>query len=198
MSLRFIADYHLFDGQTVDWRDEMHLTQTKYADLVIRNWNGVATDTDTTIIVGDVGVCCERTFNVLRSLKGTKILIVGNHDECWGKSLYDATLFSGTHKVVLFDGILLKHIPDYSDCRAEVSKANYLVHGHHHYYGSANMYRALLEYVRDVHRLNCCADLVGHTPRTLKELIVIKEKMIDDYRERGILKEVHQWTEQAM
>lgn len=191
MSIRFIADYHLFDTQTQEWRKDLRLSQSKYADFIISNWNKVVSDEDTTIIVGDVGTCCDRTFNVLKSLRGTKILIIGNHDVCWGRHLYDPCLFNGTHECVLFNGILLKHIPDYTECQEELKRAQYLVHGHHHTYEPANMYRSLLEYSQDVHRLNCCADLVGHTPRTLNELIVSKEKLLEQYRERGVLKEVH-------
>ncbi|MCM1234393.1 MAG: hypothetical protein NC489_30195 [Ruminococcus flavefaciens] len=157
----------------------------QYADMFVSNWNRVTADTDMTIFVGDIGKQCPRTIECLRSLKGIKILVIGNHDVCWGQQLYDSSLFQGTHRSIWQQQVFVQHIPLVVD----LVGVSYYVHGHHHRYDLPGMQQELLRYSRDVYRLNCAADLIGHTPRTLQELILQKELLLEKYKARGILKE---------
>lgn len=155
----------------------------QYASMFIDNWNSVC-DVDTvTIIAGDIGRYCPKTLTCLQQLNGIKILVIGNHDVSWGSELYNAKYFAGTHEFIKDGGVYIQHTP----CNIDMNGVNYFIHGHHHRYDVSGMQQELRRYARDVYRLNCAADLIGHTPRTLQELIFQKELLLEQYKEKGLL-----------
>lgn len=181
MQYKYISDLHLFDVYSLDWRDNFP-TLEAYAMCLIENWNAFTEPDDVVILVGDVGHYCPKTLEVLRRLKGTIILVKGNHDVVWGSDLYTCGLFKGIHDEINSTGLFVKHIPDEPQ-----GLSKYYIHGHHHRYDMPGMLGALKLYAGDVYRLNCAADLNNHRPCTIQELILNKELMIEDFRERGLL-----------
>ena len=101
MVTRYIADLHLYDPCSLDWRKELKMSLSEYAGYLITQWNRFTKEDDFIIIVGDVGNYCQATIEAIKILKGVKILVVGNHDITWGKYLYDANLFKGTHQQII-------------------------------------------------------------------------------------------------
>lgn len=176
MQIRYIADLHLHDIYAWDWRKQYDNNFDIFNTRLIDNWNARCVDEDITIIAGDVGTCCDATFDVLKELKGNKVLVIGNHDIVWGDNLYRRDLFAGTHEYIERNGVYVQHSPKIPDIYR--TRNNYFVHGHHHTYDTLKMQLARREYFNDVCRLNCAADLIGLTPRTLSELIVIKEQLM--------------------
>lgn len=86
MSLFAIADTHLSFGtnKPMDsfpgWND--------YVSRIEKNWNKLVTDDDTVVIAGDISWAMNfdelrADFEFLNNLKGTKIIIKGNHDYWW-------------------------------------------------------------------------------------------------------------------
>lgn len=72
--------------------DEMH-------GAMINNWNNLISPDDTTYILGDVsfgGVT--GTVDILNSLNGKKILIVGNHDESYLRKERFTDCFESIHQ----------------------------------------------------------------------------------------------------
>lgn len=180
-----IADSHLFDNYSADWRQELNMDCEQYANFFVRNWNTFTDPGDVIIHVGDVGAYCEQTVNALKQLHGTILLVLGNHDSEWVSYAQSGYIFKGIHEYIKLDNVFIQHIPIFdSSIREEVT---YLVHGHHHRYDVPNMRNTLRDYARDVHRLNCAADMNNHKPCTLQELILNKELLLDNYQERGIL-----------
>ena len=170
--IRYVSDLHLYDNDVIhsrfpNWSEEY------YANFIRHNWELSVNEDDCVIIVGDVGIPVEQTFNVIRSLSGNKVLVVGNHDVCWGPKLYDSSMFVGTHEYISMEGIYIQHIPDFD---ANVANTHqYLIHGHHHDYFAYGMQTQLLLYLADTNRLNCAVDQNNYTPCTLQELIINKE-----------------------
>lgn len=187
MSTKFIADLHLYDYYSMDWRGYLERDLDGYASLLIDGWNSTTQDDDVVIIAGDVGHYCEMTVSVLQCLKGHKILIVGNHDLEWGEKLYSSGVFEGIHSSANLNGVYVQHKPDIEQTLR--SNSRYFIHGHHHRYDMPNMQRALFAYARDIYRLNCAADLIKHKPRTLQELITQKELLLEKYVKQGLLQE---------
>lgn len=185
MSVKYIADLHLYDSYSYQWRTELDLNLDAFASMQIDKWNYHTAPDDTVIIVGDVGRLCPMTEQVLHRLNGTKILVIGNHDESWGSKMYDSSLFAGTHRFIKWDDVYVTHIPN-EEVRREC-QSTYFVHGHHHRYDAPGMQFELRKYACDTYRLNCATDLIGYTPRTLPELILQKEQLLDKLRERGLL-----------
>ncbi len=50
------------------------------AELILRRWNALVTDTDTVYILGDISMSKHREVECLRYLHGRKVVIGGNHD----------------------------------------------------------------------------------------------------------------------
>lgn len=188
MGLRFIADLHLYDKYSLDWRDYLNMSLDEYANYLVDNWNFFCHEDDVILVAGDIGHYCERTISTLRKLKGNLVLVVGNHDVEWGNYIYTCGVFKGIHEIAtLFDDIYIKHIPEFSDI--EMHKYRYLIHGHHHRYDMPNMSMKLNQYARNGKRLNCAADMNNNRPCTLQELILNKEVSLERYREMGLIKE---------
>ncbi len=181
MSVKYIADLHLFDTYSLDWRTG---TLESYAKQLTDIWNETVSPNDTVIVVGDIGFNCSKTIEMIRNLKGEKVLVVGNHDILWYKTIQESFVFKAMYNYMHQDGVLIKHIT------REKPDNSYFIHGHHHTYMHPNMRQCLIDYARDTYRLNCAADLINNKPSTLQELILKKEILLDDMRQRGFLKEV--------
>ena len=181
MQLRYISDLHLFDSYSLDWRPEFK-TLDDFADNLIISWNEFTSNDDIVIIVGDIGYNCPKTHEVIRELKGNKVLVIGNHDREWGSALYCSDLFRGIHEYIYNNGIYVQHIPDEIDFNCQ-----YYIHGHHHRYDVPGMQKKLESYVRDTYRLNCSCDLIHYSPKTLQQLIMEKEIILDKYSAKGLI-----------
>lgn len=177
MAVRFISDLHLNDACMFGWRS-IELSVRDYSDMIADNWNQTVSDNDMTIVVGDIGICCQNTIDVLHGLKGQKILVMGNHDVEWGNTLYEARIFENICRYILTQEILITHVPVEGN-EPSLQEIQYQVHGHHHEYNSLSMRSRLETYARDARRLNCCADLNGMRPRTLSELMMFKALLVE-------------------
>lgn len=173
MQYRYISDLHLYDIYSMEWRGKFG-SFDNYALNLINTWNSNVSKDDVVIVVGDIGYYCEKTVKVLNSLRGTKVLIIGNHDLAWGKNLYTCNIFSGIHHTYDCNGIHLEHTPN-----GNRGNCQWYIHGHHHRYDMPGMTKVFKEYFYDTYRLNCSADLLDNKPCTLQELIIRKELLID-------------------
>lgn len=173
--VRFISDLHLYDSCMFAWRPGVR-TLIEYSDIVLRNWNETVSDDDVTIVVGDIGNCHRETLDVFREMRGTKVLVVGNHDMEWIDKIYESQIFAAIHKYLFNESFLITHIPK----KCCTVFPTYRIHGHHHEYTSPSMFNAYNDYVFDVNRFNCCADLIGTRPRTLTELMMFKAILIEE------------------
>ena len=86
MSLFTIADFHLSLG--TDKPMDVFKGWDNYVDRLKSNWESLVTDNDTVVIAGDISwamkrIETEKDFGFIDSLKGTKILLKGNHDYWW-------------------------------------------------------------------------------------------------------------------
>lgn len=172
----------MYDPTVFDWRPQFN-DLYKMATYIIDTWNGSTESNDVVILAGDIGTYCTQTLDALKQLNGIKILVVGNHDIIWGRHLYDTGLFAGVHDAITSQNVFVQHIPT----KLVGNEGKYFVHGHHHRYDMPGMQKSLMSYIADTYRLNCAADLIGFKPRTLQDLILQKELLIDKYREMNII-----------
>lgn len=176
--IRFIADMHLYDSYSMDWRT---ISLSDYAELLVSNWNRVVEPKDTVIIVGDIGHECPKTIETLQRLNGVKVLVRGNHDMTWKlTTLVNCGVFAGIHDFVRLGGLEVEHIPN-----EDMIHKPYYIHGHHHYYNTPGMKQKLQLYQQDLYRLNCASDLINNTPSTLNELILHKELLLERLQEEN-------------
>ena len=140
---------------------------------LIDKWNNKITDEDMVYILGDV--CFKMTksqiINILKQLKGHKILLRGNHDKYVGQRDFDEC-FEGIYDYLqISEGtqqIILSHYPivDY----AGMFYGAKMIYGHVHnkYLPKKNMYCASVE-------------CTNYEPVTLQELEEIyKDKYVEE------------------
>ena len=173
MQIRYIADLHLYDPTSINWRGTKYTSLDHAAQTILVNWNNVVNPDDITVIVGDIGKQCGKTIDILRALKGTKVLVMGNHDYEWNFDvLKDRCDFYSVLESLKLPKGLIVHIPEVGHY------AQTIIHGHQHEYESSAMFRARASYEHDNYRYNCAADLNGMKPCTFNELVTNKEIML--------------------
>lgn len=168
MDIRYIADTHLFYADSLEWRKE---SLFEYANNLVLNYNSSVDDDTIVRWVGDIGEYCSQTIEVLKELRGKKILIIGNHDVIWPpEALHE--LFDDVCDHIHATNLWVQHIPPEVD-----NTKCYVVHGHHHEYDSPGMVLLRNSYLHDRTRYNCAADLNGNRPCTLRQLMINKETL---------------------
>lgn len=113
-SIHFTSDLHLghansivFDQRPFKDLDHMHR-------VIINNWNAQVPDDGIVYVLGDVGLSsAETTAAILAQLKGTKILVRGNHDRgaqaCYNLG-FDVVL-NGAVLHIAGERVTLSHCP---------------------------------------------------------------------------------------
>ena len=170
---------------TADWRFG-HANIIKYSarpfaniwrmnEALIENYNSVVADTDTVYVLGDVSFLkFGDTEPMLRRLKGTKHLILGNHDKHLRHRPGAKEYFASVNDIIeILDGgcrVVLRHSPMLS---WEGMTAGALhVFGHIH--NNAHDPQFLL--LENLNAYNAGVDVNGYRPATLEQLISNKRK----------------------
>lgn len=171
--MRYIADLHLYDQANVLWRNQAMLIEY---DLV-QSWNQHVDEEDIVFIVGDIGKQCQHTYNIIRQLKGQKILVLGNHDRLWVWDDEAKSLFNGIHNYILKNNMLLIHDPK----DAQYFKAKWVIHGHLHTYEAELLANDHDKYIKDSRRFNCAIDMNCLYPVTFQQLSYNKSLYVAEH-----------------
>lgn len=88
MSLYYIADLHLSEGDPDKKMDVFGGRWRDYTNKIIKGWTDTVTDDDTVVIGGDFSWAMDPDgaypdFALVNSLPGRKIMLEGNHDFYW-------------------------------------------------------------------------------------------------------------------
>lgn len=83
MTIYFTSDTHFGHRNIIDYCDRPWTNVHDMNEGLIARWNKIVNDEDTVYHLGDFAMTIkdEEIKNIVRRLKGTKILILGNHDE---------------------------------------------------------------------------------------------------------------------
>lgn len=174
----FIADLHIGSQRILKLCHRTFKTLEEQDQAIAENWKNAVGDDDTVYVLGDAAEGdYERVIRILSPLPGRKILVVGNHDDDESLLHYQRSrLFEsimgyakteeGGKEIILF------HYPimDWEDRQF----GSVLVYGHIHNKDLPE----IRGYYKDKPCYNCGADVVGFAPRTLEELIRIKEAQL--------------------
>lgn len=128
----FIADTH-FGGENIRrYENRPFVTVEEMDEKLIENWNKIVTERDTVYVLGDFSDYMdeEKEKKILAQLKGTKILVMGNHDrhrtpERWRKLGFSEC---SPWQIVYKDFYLLSHEPMYIN--SNMPYANFYGHVH--------------------------------------------------------------------
>ena len=91
MNVFFTSDTHWLHSNVIRYDNRPFSTVEEMDETLIKNWNKVVKDGDIVYCLGDFGFCSlGKIKDILDRLKGTKILVLGNHDRHSVTGYYNA------------------------------------------------------------------------------------------------------------
>ena len=185
MRIFYISDIHFKDEAIFEKCKRPFCSIDDMEKAIINNWNSIIKDEDIVYVLGDIGnEQFESSIDIFNQLKGHKHLIIGNHDHCFLENIKRRNIFESIKYVdMIYDNgrkVCLCHYPlmDWID----FNKNSFHIYGHIHNKTEKNgtAYKQIKEYYKDKDAFNCGADVIGFIPRTLDELIILKEMNKDE------------------
>lgn len=177
----FIADLHFGHFNIVRYDNRPFKTTEEMDNVLIKNWNNVVSDEDTVYILGDISWHDEaKTVEIFNKLKGTKILIKGNHDSIKRGSRLMKCFASVHDYYELYlnkkSKIVMSHypMPFWNGQFRDTVHLYGHVHNSHQWHIFENWIKeakALQDIPMRVYNVGCMMDYIGYTPRTLEEII---------------------------
>lgn len=132
MTRYFWSDPHFFHANILRYCDRPFKDINEQESVLIKNYNSVVKPEDVCYWLGDAGFFRQpdQLGRILGRLNGTKILILGNHDEFPAFTYVNQGFISVHTSLVLHDlGWVLNHDPAVHCCMSPDMK---LIHGHIH------------------------------------------------------------------
>lgn len=95
MEVYLTSDLHFGHKNIIKYENRNYNTVEEMDEDFIKKWNNKVNNNDLVYILGDFSwYKPEKTMEILKRLKGKKVLIIGNHDEIYLKSEdFDRSLF---------------------------------------------------------------------------------------------------------
>lgn len=103
-------------------------TLEEHDAMIEDNWNSVVKPHHTVAVLGDVLFQPDR-FEILKRLNGTKILVMGNHDDWYPTALYQESFQQCLGALKYQRKYILTHIPVHP---GQFDRYQYNIHGHLH------------------------------------------------------------------
>lgn len=177
----FIADLHFGHDNVIKFDKRPFKTASEMDEVMRDNWNKTVTDEDEIFILGDISwLPSLETENFLKTLKGKKNLIIGNHD---GKYLKNANirnqfeLVSPYREIFIEDKLLvLCHYP--IPCFKNHLRGAYHFYGHVHNTFEYEIMEDLKLAMEDeqqkelrMYNVGCMLPHMNYTPKTFEQII---------------------------
>lgn len=167
----YTADLHLGHVNVIRHCNRPFQSVDEMDEALVENWNRRVHRDDTVYIVGDLLFRNRRPAGeYLSQMRGTKVLVLGNHDHAWSKQVnLDEAFACVTNMLSIMDGnrrVTLCHYPMLS-WRGS-GRGGLMVHGHIHNSTNADYWPYLQSHPNI---LNAGVDVNGFVPVTLDELI---------------------------
>ena len=181
----YISDTHFRDQSIFDKCDRPFKSLKEMEDAIIQNWNKKISDVDVVYVLGDLVKDDDASaIQIFNGLKGHKHLIVGNHDHQVLEDIKESNIF----ETIKFIDLILDKDRKVCICHyplmdwMEFNRKGILVYGHIHNKTAKNgeAYKLMKEFYKNLPAYNCGVDVCGFEPRTLDELIHLKEVNKDE------------------
>ena len=181
----YISDTHFRDQAIFDKCKRPFKSLDEMESTVISKWNNKVNDEDTIYVLGDIVKDDDvSAFQIFNKLKGHKHLIVGNHDHLILEEIRKSKIFESVKFIdLIMDNnrkVCICHYPlmDWM----EFNREGILVYGHIHNKTPLNgyAYKMMKDYYANLPAYNCGVDVCEFEPRTLDELIHLKEVNKDE------------------
>ncbi len=171
----YISDLHLGHANVIRWDKRPFDSIGEMHREIIRRWNRTVTPKDTVWLLGDVAWNTKTAQEILPQLRGTKHLILGNHDK---QSEEFFSLFSSVRELAVLKDqgqqVILCHYP-IAHWQNQYRNAVHL-YGHVHntqddaaflHYGA---YCRSMGIPFEAYNVGCMLPYMDYTPRTLAQI----------------------------
>ena len=169
----YISDTHFKDQAIFDKCKRPFKSLDEMESTVIRKWNNKVNDEDDVYVLGDIVKDDDvSAIQIFTKLKGHKHLIVGNHDHLILEEIRKSKIFESVKFIDLIIDkdrkVCICHYPlmDWM----EFNREGILVYA----------YKMMKDYYANLPAYNCGVDVCEFEPRTLDELIHLKEVNKDE------------------
>ena len=124
-----ISDTHFNHSKILEYCQRPFDNVEQMNEVIINNWNKVVNEDDIVYVLGDFCFGNKTMLKeIVSSLKGRKILVLGNHDCLTKSAYYEAGFETVTKSPIIVDGdFILSHYPLQGDLGRF-----YNIHGHRH------------------------------------------------------------------
>ena len=144
------SDTHFGHSNIIKYCNRPFSSVEEMDEALIQNWNSVVNKNDTVFVLGDMffKINKELIVQIMNSLKGKKVLIIGNHDN-HSPSFYMEVGFSNAY----YYPILYKEKYIFSHYPLENTHGLINMHGHIHE-----------KIIDDRFHINVCVEQLNYTP----------------------------------
>lgn len=156
----FISDTHWHHSNIIKYCNRPFTSVEEMDEKMVQNWNSVVKPSDKVYHLGDVYFPKKANSELFFSrLNGTKVLILGNHDNGKDQTLLKVFKRVYAYRILPELGLFLSHVPIQKDSINRRCKWN--LHGHTHDKGSPEgPYKS------------ACVELIDYTPIAYESLEV--------------------------
>ena len=178
----YISDLHLGDRRVFELCHRPFSSLKAMEEELIKRWNNKITKDDEIYVLGDIANGNIQIINDFFSkVKGRKHLILGNHDEEFANEYHLSNQFIDIDKIRFINDqgrtVCLCHYPIMDWMYG--NEIIYHIYGHIHNKTAANngeLYGKIKDFYKNLPAYNASADVINFEPRTLDELIRLKEE----------------------
>ena len=176
----YISDTHFRDQAIFDKCKRPFNSLLEMEETIIEKWNRKVSKNDIVYVLGDISKDDDpSSIELFKKLNGMKHLIVGNHDQLILEQIKKSNVF----KTIKFIDLIIDNDRKVCVCHyplmdwMEFNRQGILVYGHIHNKTAknGNAYKLMKEFYRDLPAYNCGVDVCEFEPKTLDELIHLKE-----------------------
>lgn len=178
MSNLYISDWHYDHKNILSYDNRPFKTVEEMNEALVRRWNETVSSDDRVFVLGDMFWCSEdRAIPILRSLNGTKVLIIGNHDTHKKREFRDQFSCISEYLEIVDEGknVVLCHYP--IPCFKNHFSGWYHLYGHVHNSFESNMMehdkflmQELYGYPCNMFNVGAMMPWMDYTPRTLQQI----------------------------
>lgn len=175
----FISDLHFGHSNIIRFDNRPFTSVEEMDNTLITNWNNVITNDDLVYILGDISwYNSQKACEILKQLKGKKILIRGNHDKFTNDINYKKQFIEITdYKDIVVNNqlIILSHYP----IMFWKKQWRNVIHLYGHVHVTQD-YDMLLDFIKTarkhgnpckMYNVGCMMDYMNYTPKTLNEIL---------------------------
>lgn len=165
----FTSDQHFGHSNIIRLCSRPFASLEEMDETMLARWNAKVKDSDKVFVLGDLFFRASDPEEILRRLKGRKILALGNHDHSWTGKVDPLRYFESVHTMLeTGDGahtLTLCHYPlmTFNHCMSA-----YMIHGHIHGNTNADYWPYLKTHERI---LNASVEVNNYEPVTFEELV---------------------------